>query len=61
MVNENRWLKSYDEGVPSSLEPYPQKTLVDYVDDAVKEHPDYPMLLFKKRKMSYAEIQKAQR
>ena len=55
---EYRWLKNYDPGVPHSLEPYPQKTLIDYVDEAVKEHPDYPMLLFKKRKMSYAEVQK---
>ena len=55
---EYRWLKNYDPGVPHSLEPYPQKTLVDYVDEAVKEHPDYPMVLFKKRKISYAEIQK---
>jgi long-chain acyl-CoA synthetase len=55
---EHRWLKNYDPGVPHSLEPYPQKTLVDYVDEAVKEHPDYPMLLFKGRKQSFAEVQK---
>jgi len=55
---EYRWLKNYDPGVPHTLEPYPQKTLIDYVDEAVKEKPDYPMLLFKKRKISYAEFQK---
>ncbi len=55
---EYRWLKNYDPGVPHTLEPYPQKTLVDYVDEAVKEKPEYPMLLFKKRKISYAEFQK---
>jgi long-chain acyl-CoA synthetase len=53
---EKRWLKNYDPGVPESLEPYPQKTLVDFVDESTKEHPDYPMVFFKKRKMSYAEI-----
>ena len=57
-MSDKRWLKNYDKGVPKTLEPYPQKTLLDYVDEAVKEHPDYPMVLFKKRKMSYAEIQK---
>ncbi len=57
-MSDKRWLNHYDKGVPKTLEPYPQKTLVDYVDEAVKEHPDYPMVLFKKRKMSYAEIQK---
>lgn len=55
---EHSWLKNYDQGVPSTLEPYPQKTLIDYVDESFKEHPDYPMVLFMKRKMSYAEIQK---
>jgi long-chain acyl-CoA synthetase len=58
LAQDKRWLAHYDPGVPSTLEPYPQKTLVDFVDEAVKEHPDYPMVLFKKRKMSYAEIQK---
>ena len=57
-MSDKRWLNNYDKGVPKTLEPYPQKTLVDLVDEAVKEHPDYPMVLFKKRKMSYAEIQK---
>ena len=55
---EKRWLKNYDKGVPESLEPYPQKTLIDCVDEACKEHPDYPMVFFKKRMMTYAEIQK---
>ena len=55
---EYRWLKNYDPGVPHTLEPYPQKTLIDYVDDAVKEHPDLPMVIFHTRKLSYAEIQK---
>ena len=57
-MSDKRWLNNYDKGVPKTLEPYPQKTLVDYIDEAAKEHPGYPMVLFKKRKMSYAEIQK---
>jgi len=57
-MDEYRWLKNYDPGVPHSLEPYPQKTLIDYVDDAAKERPDATMLIFKKRKMPYAEVQK---
>ena len=52
-MSDKRWVNHYDKGVPASLEPYPQKTLLDYVDEAVKEHPDYPMVLFKKRKMSW--------
>src|SRR3989339_602916 len=56
---EYRWLKNYDAEVPHSLEPYPQKTLIDYVDEATRERPDATMLIFKKRKISYAEVQKA--
>ncbi len=58
MANEKRWLKSYDEGVPHSLKPYPKMTLVDYLDKAAKERPDDSMLIFKKRKISYAEVNK---
>ncbi len=53
---EYRWLKNYDAYVPHSLEPYPQKTLIDYVDEAAKERPDESMLIFKNRKISYAEV-----
>jgi long-chain acyl-CoA synthetase len=56
---EYRWLKNYDAGVPHSLEPYPQKTLIDYADEAAKERPAATMLIFKKRRISYAEVQKA--
>jgi long-chain acyl-CoA synthetase len=58
MAEEKRWLKSYDEGVPHSLKPYPDLTLVDYVDKAVLENPQADMLIFKKRHMSYAEVNK---
>ena len=58
MANEKRWLKSYDKGVPHSLKPYPKMTVVDYVDKAAKERPDESMLIFKKRKLSYAEVNK---
>jgi hypothetical protein len=49
MADGKRWLKSYDEGIPYSLEPYPEMTLVDYVDKAVKENPKADMLIFYSR------------
>lgn len=55
---EKRWLKSYDPGVPETLEPYPDKTLIDYLDDACRENPDKTMLIFMGRRISYAEVQK---
>jgi long-chain acyl-CoA synthetase len=56
LSNEKRWLKSYDEGVPHSLKPYPELTLIDYVDKAAKERPGDAMLIFKKRNISYTEL-----
>ena len=51
------WYKSYDPGVPRSLEPYPDKTILDVVDEARNERPDYPMLIFQDRKLSYRELE----
>jgi long-chain acyl-CoA synthetase len=51
------WYKSYDPGVPHSLEPYPQKTILDVIAEARKERPDYPMLIFQDRKVPYSEIE----
>jgi long-chain acyl-CoA synthetase len=41
------WLDHYDQGVPGTLAPYPSRTLVDYLADAVRERPDRPAILFK--------------
>jgi long-chain acyl-CoA synthetase len=32
------WTKQYDEGIPASLEPYPEKAVYELLDDAVREH-----------------------
>ncbi|HOD28603.1 MAG TPA: AMP-binding protein [Syntrophales bacterium] len=50
------WLENYDAGVPSTLEPYPGKTLFEDVADVAKEKPDHRMVWFKGRWMSYKEI-----
>jgi long-chain acyl-CoA synthetase len=51
------WLAHYDSGVPHSLEPYPDKTLIDYLDQLAREHGDRTALLFKGAKVSYAQLQ----
>lgn len=51
------WYKSYDPGVPHSLEPYPRKTILDVIKEARNERPDYPMLIFQDRKVTYREIE----
>ena len=41
-----RWLAHYDADVRPSLAPYPDKTLIDYLDQLASAHGDKPALLF---------------
>jgi long-chain acyl-CoA synthetase len=50
------WLSHYDEGVPETLAPYPERTLVDYLADAARERPNHPALLFKGATVTYAQL-----
>ena len=50
------WLAHYDPGVPATLAPYPDRTLVDYVADAARTAPDHPALLFKGAKVTYGQL-----
>lgn len=40
------WLEHYDEGVPHTLHPYPNRTLLEYVHEAAIEGPDRTALWF---------------
>jgi long-chain acyl-CoA synthetase len=50
------WLAHYDAGVPPTLEPYPSRTLVEYLADTARERPREPVLLFKGAAMNYAQL-----
>lgn len=50
------WLANYDDGVPSTLAPYPDRCLTDYLREAAFRWPDEPALLFKGTKTSYATL-----
>ena len=50
------WLRHYDSGVRQSLVPYPDLTLIDYLDRLAAEHPLNPALLFKGSTMTYREL-----
>jgi len=50
------WLAHYDDGVPASLAPYPQRTLVDYLADAARDRPGQAALLFKGATLTYGEL-----
>jgi long-chain acyl-CoA synthetase len=53
------WLDHYDAGVPETLAPYPHRTLLDDVAEAVAQRPDAPALLFKGRTISHGELDRA--
>jgi long-chain acyl-CoA synthetase len=51
-----KWRAAYDDGVPHSLHPYPDRTLLDYLRESADKWGDRPCLLFKGGTMSYAEL-----
>ncbi|MCX5992953.1 MAG: AMP-binding protein [Chloroflexi bacterium] len=56
MAESYPWFKSYDAGVPHSLEPYPAVTFLDVVEDAANKRPDHRFLIFKGSTISYSEL-----
>jgi long-chain acyl-CoA synthetase len=52
------WLSSYDAGIPDTLEPYPSRTLVDYLTESATEWPDRPALLFKGATIDYGTLER---
>jgi hypothetical protein len=36
-MQDYRWFKSYDPGVPHTLQPYPDITVLDVLADAVRQ------------------------
>jgi long-chain acyl-CoA synthetase len=50
------WFKHYDKGVPSTLAPYPERTLIDVLSESAQLRPDHPALLFQGNTISYSEL-----
>jgi long-chain acyl-CoA synthetase len=53
------WLAHYDSDVRPSLAPYPDKTLVDYLDALARTKGSATGLLFKGRAVSYGQLDRA--
>lgn len=49
------WLRSYDSGVPSSLE-LPEILVHELLEKSAGEHPEQPAIIFKGRSLSYREL-----
>jgi len=52
------WGSLYDPGVPRSLAPYPDKTLLDLLREAARERPGFPALWFKGTTISYGQLER---
>jgi long-chain acyl-CoA synthetase len=50
------WLAHYDADVPASAAPYPDRTLIEYLDELAAGHGRRPALLFKGNTMSYGAL-----
>jgi len=51
------WLKNYDNGVPASLAPYPEHTLLDVLSETASLRPHSHALLFQGKTISYVELE----
>lgn len=58
MTSARPWIHHYDKGVPHTLEPYPEHTLVDIVRRTASEYPERTAMHFKGRALSYGFIEK---
>lgn len=56
-MDKNPWVKQYDEGVPQSLKPYPERTLLDVIRDTARQRPNHSALIFKGAPLSYAQLE----
>src|SRR5688572_20151117 len=50
------WLAHYDADVRPSIAPYPDKTLIDYLEQLATDHPSKAALLFKGATMTYGQL-----
>ena len=50
------WLQHYEPGLPHTLEPYPQCTLLDVMSDTVRQRPQHIALIFKGARIDYAQL-----
>ena len=57
-MEERPWFKSYDPGLPHTLQPYPERTLLDVMSDTLRERPEHTALIFKGTRLSYADLER---
>ncbi len=55
-MSRKPWIHHYDKGVPSSLHPYPEESLVDVLGRTAGEQPEHTAMFFKGSRLSYGEL-----
>jgi long-chain acyl-CoA synthetase len=58
MAEHRPWFASYPEGVPRTLEPYPEKSLYSLLDEAADRFGDRAAIAFLGKHLSYAELRR---
>ena len=58
ILEDASWFQNYDDGVPHSLAPYPELTLLDYLRQNAASWPARPALFFKGATISYGDLEK---
>ena len=51
-----QWLQHYDQGVPETLGPYPERTLLADLGEAVAQRPGAPAMLLKGRTVGHGQL-----
>jgi long-chain acyl-CoA synthetase len=57
-MRDKPWINHYDKGVPHSLQPYPEQTLVDVVRKTAEECPKKAIMFFKGATFSYGDFER---
>jgi long-chain acyl-CoA synthetase len=56
MTDHRPWFKSYPDGVPKTLEPFPERSLFSVVEESAKRFPDRPAIAWFGRHIPYREL-----
>src|SRR6266487_3413666 len=57
-MKNRSWFKHYDQGVPHTLAPYPDRTLIDVISESASQKPSHAALLFQGKAISYHELER---
>jgi long-chain acyl-CoA synthetase len=56
-MDTKSWLKHYDAGVPHTLKPYPERTLIDVIRESTSQRPNAPAMYFQGNTISYTTLE----